>query len=136
MIDPKTVSEAFVKFLEERSIGTYSTDLFISQVPIDAPDTCYWIVTSGGATIQKLKTGEKVKQYFITINYRSDKAKNIERDLFDLEELLNCQECVELEGFEVVEVEANQFPSDADIDNTDRRVGLLQANIKIYKKEC
>lgn len=135
MNNPETVSESFIKFLEDQSIATFGVDLFLSQVPDDAPDTCYWILTSGGATIQKLKTGEKVKQYFTSINYRSDKAKNIERDLFNLEELLNCAECVQLEGFEVIEIEATQFPSDEDLDNEDRRVGLLQANIKI-KKEC
>lgn len=133
MINPETVSEAFIKFLEEKSIGTFGTNIFLSQVPLDAPDTCFWILTSGGATVQKLKTGERVKQYFTSINYRSDKAKNIERDLFSLEELLNCAECVNLEGFEILEIDATQFPSDEDLDNEDRRVGLLQASVSLYK---
>jgi hypothetical protein len=136
MNNPETVSEAFIKFLEDQAIATFGTNLFLSQVPLTAPDTCYWVLTNGGAIIQRLSTGEKVKQYFVSVYHRSPKAKNLERDLFSLEELLNCVNCVQLEGFEVLEIEATQFPSDDDLDNEDRRVGLLQANIKIYKKEC
>jgi hypothetical protein len=136
MINPETVSEAFIKWLEDENIGTFDTDIYLNQVPLKAPDTCYWIITSGGDVIQKLRTGEKVKQYFILVNYRSPKGKLVEKNLFKLEELLNCAECITLEGFEVLEVEATQFPSDSDLDDETRRVGLLQANIKIYKKEC
>lgn len=136
MNNPETVSESFIQWLEDENIGTFNTDLYLSQVPDTAPDACYWVLTSGGGAIQKLQTGEKVKQYFMSVYYRSNKAKDVERNLFKLEELLNCNDCINLEGFEVVEVEATQFPSDTDIDNEERRVGLLQANIKIYKKEC
>lgn len=132
----ETVSDAFVEFLQNQGIATLDVDIYISQVPDDAPDTTYWITTSGGNTVLKLVTGEKVKQYFISVFYRSTSAREIERKLFNLEELLNCAECVTLTGFEVYEIGATQFPSDQDLDSEDRRVGFLQANIKIYKKEC
>lgn len=131
-----TVSESFIQYLEGQGIATFGTDLYLGQVPDDAADTCYWVITSGGTPIQKLRSGEKVKQYFISIYYRSTKTKDVEKKLFELEELLNCTNCVELEGFEVLEVEANQFPTDVDFDNEERRVGFIQANIKTYKKEC
>jgi hypothetical protein len=136
MNNPETISESFIKFLEEEGIATFNTDLYLSQVPDDAPDATYWVLTSGGNTIQKLRTGEKVKQYFVSTFYRSTKAKDVERNLFRLEELLNCLTCVQFEGFEVLEVEATQFPSDTDLDNEDRRVGLLQTNIRVYKRNC
>lgn len=135
MIDVQTVSEAFIKFLEDEGIATFETDIFLNQVPDTAPDTCYWIITSGGSPIQRLQSGEKVKQYFVSVNYRSNKNKNVERKLFELEVLLNSPDCLELEGFEVIRVEATQFPSDQDLDNEERRVGFIQANIQIYKKE-
>lgn len=135
MINPETVSETFIAWLESQNIATFNVDLFLSQVPDTAPSACYWVLTSGGAPIQKLSTGEKVKQYFVSVYYRSTKAENIEKNMFKLEELLNTPGCFDLPPFTVTEVEANQFPSDVDFDSEDRRVGFLQANIKIYKKE-
>lgn len=136
MNNPQTISELFVKWLEDNSVATFGEDLYLGQVPSTAPDECYWVITNGGGIIQKLQTGEKVKQYFISVYYRSTKYVNVERKLFSLEGMINCEDCVNFEGFEIIEIEANQFPSDEDIENEERRIGLLQANIKIYKKEC
>lgn len=132
MNNPETVSESFIKWLENNGVGTFGTDLYLNQVPDNAPDTCYWVLTNGGSPIQKMQTGEKVKQYFVSVYYRSTLGANLERSLFDLEQLINARGCFSLEGFEVIEVEANQFPSDSDLDNIRRRIGLLQANIKVY----
>ncbi len=132
----ETVSEAFVEYLEGQNYGTFGTDLFISQVPSNAPDSTLWVITSGGSPIQRLATGEMLKQYFISVFYRSNSAQDVEKKMFALEELLNCTQCVELTGFEVQDITAQNFGSDEDIDNEERRVGMLQANIKIYKKEC
>lgn len=134
-MDIDTVSEAFIEYLETNSIATFGTDLYLGQVPDDAPDNCWWILTSGGSPIQTLRSGEKVKQYFISVYHRSTQTKDVEKKLFALEELLNTPNCLELTGFEVIEVEATQFPSDVDLDNEERRVGFLQANIKTYKRE-
>lgn len=133
MNDIQTISESFVKFLEDNGIGVFNDNLFLSKVPETAPDSTYWIITSGGSPISKNGTGEKIKQYFISVYYRDLKAKNVERTLFSLEELLNCSDCVQLQNYEVLEVEASQFPSDTDLDNEERRIGFLQAKIKVYK---
>lgn len=132
----ETPTEAFVEFLETEGYGVFSENLFISQVPLDAPDTATWLITSGGSPIQKLPTGEMLKQYFVSIYYRSRSKEDVEKKLFALEELLNCTRCVQLTGFEVHEIIATSFGSDQDLDNEERQVGMLQANIKIYKKEC
>ena len=131
-----TISESFCEFLENEGVAVRNTDLFLNQVPEDAPDATYWVTSSGGNPIMKLRTGEKVKQYFVDIYYRSTSGKDVEKNLFALEELLNCTACVSLTGFEVIEIEAQTFSQDADMDNEERRIGFLQANIKIYKKEC
>lgn len=135
MINPETVSESFIKWLEDEGIGTFGTDIYLSQVPEKAPNTCYWVLTSGGIPISKNKTGERVKQYFTSVYYRSTRAKDVERKLFALEELVNSPNCLQLEGFEVIEFEASQFPQDDDLDNEQLRVGTLQVNIQIYKKD-
>ena len=133
MQDIETVSESFIAFLENEGIGTFNTNLFLNQVPDDAPDNCWYIITAGGSPIQKLATGEKVKQYVISVYCRSTTGINVERDLFDLEETLNCANCIILEGFEIIEIEATQFPSDEDLDNEERRIGFLQVNVRLYK---
>lgn len=138
MMEVQTVSEAFIEWLQNQQVATFGENLFLNQVPssLQTQDSMYWIITSGGGPVQKLQSGEKVKQYFLSVYYRSRSGKEVERNLFKLEELLNCAECVQLTGFEVIEVEAQQFPSDTDLDDEERRIGFLQANIKIYKKEC
>ena len=135
MEDVKTISEAFIEYLESQNIATFGTDLFLNQVPSsnETQDSVYWIITSGGGPIRSLRTGEKLKQYYISVYYRSRSNKDVERKLFALEELLNCTECVQLTGFDVVSVSAEQFPSDRDLDNEERRVGFLQATIRVYK---
>lgn len=136
MIDPETVSESFIAWLESQGIATFKEDLFLSQVPDSAPDNCYWITTSGGGTILRLSTGEKVKQYFVSVYFRSNKGQTIEKNMFKLEELIDTPGCLNLEPFVLYdEVDVNQYPTDNDFDSEDRRVGMLQANIKIYKKE-
>lgn len=135
-MDVETVSEAFAQLLQTKGIATFGQDLFIAQVPDSAPDKTYWLVTSGGSPLERLATGEQVKQYFISVYYRSTKAADVEKNLFRLEELLNCLRCVELQNFELHDITASAFPSDEDLDGENRRVGMLQTQIKIYKKEC
>ena len=133
MIDPVTVSESFIAWLEGQGIGTFGEDIFLNQVPQDAPDDCWRVITSGGAPVLKLKSGESVKQYFVSIYYRALLGKNAERKLFELEEKLNCANCVVLTGFDILEIEATQYPSDVDLENEERRVGFLQATVRLYK---
>jgi len=137
-IDTSTITGSFAQFLVDQGIATFGQDLYTSKVPnsLNTTTKLYWLVTSGGSPLIKLRTGEIVKLYTIRIYYRSDSAKDVEKKLFQLEELLNCSRCVELTNFEVVEVDVTQFPSDEDIDSEEREVGMLQVNIKTYKKEC
>lgn len=135
-MEVQTVSEAFVEWLQDNGYGVFGQNLFLGQVPQDAPDAVFWVITSGGSPIQKLPSGGAVKQYFISLYYRDDREVNIERTLFAIEELLNCSSCINLTGLQVYDVQSSQFPTDQDIDKEERRIGFLQANIKIYKNGC
>lgn len=134
----ETITEAFIKFLESKGVATFGQDLFLKRVPssLKTEDDIFWIKTSGGDIIRKLSTGEKVKQYVLYLYFRSTKSEVVEKRLFALEELLNCTRCVELQGFETIDISASQFQSDEDTDLEDREVGMLQINIQTYKKEC
>ena len=133
-----TVLEAFAKWLEDNNVATSGQDLFLRRVPSSTktPSSVYWIIPGGGFPIARNKTGEMIKQYSFTINYRSMSAGEVEQKLFELEELINCQGCLVLEGYEVLEVEVNSFADDGDMDEENREVGFLQVNIKTYKQRC
>lgn len=133
-----TITQSFVDFLENQGVAIFGQDLFVRRVPNSksTPDALYWIIPAGGFPIARMRTGEMIKRYSFNIFYRSTKAQDVEEKLFALEELLNCQRCVELEGFEVLEIEVSQLPSDNDQDGEDRETGLIQVNINTYKKEC
>lgn len=133
-----TITQSFIQWLENQGVATFGQDLYLRRVPDskDTPSSCYWIIPSGGFPISKNKTGEMLKQYNFLINYRSVKAREVEEKLYALEELINCQDCLELEGYQVLSVEVDVFPDDGDIDDEDRETGLLQVNIKTYKQRC
>ena len=136
--NPQTITESFINWLESEGVATFGQDLYLRRVPDSqkTPSSLYWIIPSGGFPLGRNKTGEMIKQYTFVINYRSTKAEDVEHKLYELEELLNCQSCIALEGYQVLEVEVSVFPDDGDVDDEDREVRLLQVNIKTYKQRC
>lgn len=133
MMDIKTVGEAFVKFLEDRGIGTFGTNLFLGEIPLDAPDNAWLVVVGGGNPEMVTLDGSMIKLYTLNIYHRSLAGKEIERELFSLEEDLNRTSCVQLEGFETIYSRATNFAQDTDLENENRRIGLLQAQIRLFK---
>ena len=134
MIDTQTVGEAFVKFLEDKGFGTFGTDLYLGQLPLDAPDEAWLVIVTGGSPDMVTADGGMLKIYTFNIYRRSLAGKEIERSLFSLEEKLNCSTCVNLEGFETIYSRATQFAQDMDLENENRRIGLLQAQVRLYKE--
>lgn len=134
MIDTQTVGEAFVKFLEDKNVGTFGDDLFLGQLPQDAQDECWLVVVAGGSPELVTADGGMIKVYTFNVYRRSLAGKEIERELFSLEEDLNCSTCVNLEGFETIYSRATNFAQDIDLENTNRRIGLLQAQIRLFKE--
>ncbi len=133
-----TITESFIDFLETQGIATFGQDLFLRRVPssLETKDAVYWIIPNGGFPLGRNKTGEMIKQYSFLIYFRSTKAEDVEQKMFALEEMLNCQSCVALTGYEILDVEVNSFSSDGDIDSEDRETSLIQVNIKTYKQGC
>lgn len=134
MLDTATVGGAFVKFLQDKSIGTFGTDLYLGEMPQDAPDESWLIIVSGGNPDTVTLDGGMIKLYTFNIYRRSLAGKKIEQELFALEETLNCASCVGLEGFETIYSRAVQFAQDIDLDNANRRIGLLQAQVRLFKQ--
>jgi len=133
MMDIQTVGEAFVKFLEDKNIGTFGEDLFLGELPEEAPDNAWLVVVGGGNPEVVTLDGSMIKLYTLNIYHRALAGKEVERQLFSLEEDLNCPSCVNLEGFETIYSRATNFAQDTDLENENRRIGLLQAQIRLFK---
>lgn len=131
-----TISQSFVKFLENQGYGIFGQDIYLYRVPNSkkTKTNLIWIIPSGGAPTSRNATGELIKTYQFLLYYRSVKAKNVDEVLSRLEEMLNCSNCVELEGYELVEMATTQFPADQDLDDENREVGLLQISLQVYKR--
>lgn len=133
------IAESFADFLQNNlGIATLGQDLFIGNAPSSKKiplDHIWWIKVTGGNPDTKLQSGEVMKTYFIEVSHRSRGYKTVYDDLHALEETLNCEDCVQLDGFTTIDVSAAVLTIDQDIDSEDRKVGLLQANIITYK-EC
>ena len=130
-----TIAKSFIKFLEDKGYGVFGQNIFLYRVPnsLKTQTEVLWVIPSGGNPIQKNKTGEMIKAYQFLVYFRSTKAERIDVGLADLESMLNCSGCVELEGFELVDISTTQFPADQDLDSENRMVGLLQVQLQVYK---
>ena len=133
-MDVQTVGEAFVSFLQNKGIGTFNVNLFLGQLPLEAPDDAWLVVVNGGNPEMVTLDGGMLKIYTFNIYHRSLAGKKIERELFSLEEDLNCATCVNLEGFETIYSRATNFAQDVDLENENRRIGLLQAQVRLFKQ--
>lgn len=133
-MDIRTVGEAFVKFLQDKNVGTFGVDLFLNELPLEAPDDAWLVVVGGGNPDLVTADGGMIKVYTFNIYHRSLAGKEIERELFSLEEDLNCTSCINLEGFETIYSRAVNFAQDMDLENENRRIGLLQAQVRLFKQ--
>lgn len=133
-MDTHTVGEAFVKFLMDQGIGTFGTDLFLNQIPLDAPDNAWLVVVSGGEADMVTVDEAMIKLYSFNVYRRSLAGKELERELFDLEEVLNRTSCVQLDGFETIYSRATQFGQDVDLENENRRLGMIRADVRLFKE--
>ena len=130
-----TISQAFVRFIEEKGYGVFGQNIFLYRVPnsLKTQTELLWIIPSGGQPVMVNKTGELIKEYQFLVYYRSNSAEKVDLVLSDIEEVLNCSSCVNLQGFELVSMRVTQFPADQDLDSENRMVGSLQATIQVYK---
>lgn len=134
MIDTQTVGESFIKWLQSKGIGGTGESLYLGSAPNEAEDECWIVVVSGGEPEMVTADGGMIKVYTFNIYRRSLAGKEMERKLFSLEEILNRAECVNLDGFETIYSRATQFAQDVDLEDERRRVGLVQAQVRLFKE--
>ncbi len=124
----------FVTYMESLGHGVFGTDLYIAGVPLEAPNTCWWVVSAGGTSDQRNKTGERINSYIFEVFYRNTDAEAVYDGLQALVDDINGAGCVELENYTFLNMEALAFPTDQDIDDEERTVGLVQVSLTIHQK--
>lgn len=130
-----TISQSFVKFLEEKGYGIFGQNIYLYRVPNSkkTETEILWLIPTGGYPSAINKTPEMIKAYQFLIYYRSNSAKKVDEVMNDLEQTLNCSSCVNLEGFELVSIRATQLPADQDLDSENRMVGSINCQLEVYK---
>lgn len=129
--------ESFATYLATLTSSVLGQTLFIGEAPSSnkVADSIWWVIASGGAKEIKLATGEAVKNYQIEVYYRNRDYEAVYSAMQSLEEDLNCDGCTQLDGYDTLEIEATTFPIDNDLDDEDRKVGLLSVTLRTFK-EC
>ena len=127
------IAEAFVEYMEDLSMGTLGSTIYINSVPQKAPDAVWWVVKSGGSPVRKNSTGERIKDYTLSVYYRDTDAEQVYELMQDFEEEINSKGCIQLDGYDTIEMEASVFTADQDLDNEDRVVGLISVRISVYQ---
>ena len=130
-----TISQSFVKFLEEKGYGIFGQNIYLYRVPNSkkTETEILWLIPTGGYPSAINKTPEMIKAYQFLIYYRSNSAKKVDEVMNDLEQTLNCSSCVNLDGFELVSIRATQLPADQDLDSENRMVGSINCQLEVYK---
>lgn len=128
------IARDFVTYMENQGLGEFSTNIYIGGAPQDSPDRTWWIISNGGTPITKNSTGERQKRYILQVYYRSEDQEDVANRLEAFETHLNSKQCFELDNYDIIEVEATVFPTDDDLDNTERTVGLIEVSLLIYSE--
>lgn len=130
-----TLTESFARFIENQGYGTLGQNIYLFRVPNSkkTETELLWLIPSGGTPVSRNRTGEIIKSYQVLIYFRSNSAQKVDVVLNDLEETLNCSQCVNLEGFELVDLRASQLPIDQDLDSENRMVGSINCQLQVYK---
>ena len=130
------IARSFITEMIAQGFGTvFGTNIYIGSAPQDAPDLCWWVIPSGGSPQAKNDTAELQKSYVLNVYYRNTDAEDVYETIQNFEIEFNRPTCRTLTGFDTIEIEALSFPTDQDIDNEDRTVGLTQITIRTYYKE-
>lgn len=127
-----TLKRAFIEYMESKGFGTFGVDLFLNGAPLDSPNNCWWVLAAGGSHVSENKTGEKIKNYTLSVFHRSLDAEELDQEMHAFEEELNTQQCDQLTGFETIDISVTTFPSDQDIDNENRTISLAQVTVQTY----
>lgn len=127
------ITKSFAEFMQANSYGSLTgKTLFIGGAPLDVADAIWWIISGGGSSSSTNATGQRMKNYLINVFYRDTDQEQVYEKLQAFEQFINSGDCTQLAGYDTVEMEATTFPTDQDLDNEDRTVGMVQVTLTTY----
>lgn len=126
---PVTPLDSFIKWLETSQSLTFGQDLFAGGAPStnENSNPVTWVVMSGGGDNLTFITGEKHQIFGFDIYHRNASFRDAQRFSYKLVSDLTCANCVQLDGFDTIEIAAASTPVDNDRDSEDRKVVLVQS---------
>lgn len=126
------ITKAFATFLQnDLNLGTLLVNIFVGGFPSNAPFRAFKIVSGGGSPEVSHITGEKRKNYVITLTMRGDQ-EDVYNTLQQLEEDINSSGCTEMSGYDIIYLQATLFPTDDDLDAENRSLGTMTVEITTH----
>lgn len=127
------ITEATARYLENLNYATIGTDLYIGQLPVDAPDEAYVVSSSSIDILFSNPTGEKRKRYQIELQYRTYDDQSCHDKIEKIETELNRKKCIDYYkqyGYDILDIQAISQPIDYDFEN--RSIGTIIITLEVY----
>lgn len=136
MIETNTPLDSFMKWLESFNNLSFGSTLFAGEAPSSDNDNLdiTWVVMGGGNNQLKFITGEAYQIFNFSVYHRSLSFKKAQKFAYDLVEMVTCDGCFTLEGYNIIELSASSMPVDNDRDSEGRKVVLVQITAVLESK--
>lgn len=121
------------KWLEDNGYGTVGTDIYIDQLPNEAPDATFWLINGGGSALSFNATKERTDSYTLTLLYRNKSPKQVIETLESVADVWNTTRHIELDPLDV-RWSTSSLPDDQGRDSNGRAQGSLTLNLIIYRR--
>lgn len=126
------IVRSFATYLEDQGYGTFGTDIFIGGFPVEAPDNSLSLQAASGNIEKKNVTNEHMDVVHIDILCRNIDEEQLYETLESIKTTINDDGCTQLDGYDTIDMECIIFPTDRDLEEEDRSLGLIQASIRVY----
>lgn len=127
------IPELIAQWLQENGYATRGVDLFIDQLPNEAPDNTFWLINGGGQPESFNATKERTDTYILTLFYRNKTPKLVIETLEAIANDWNTTRHIELDSLDV-RWSTSSLPDDQGRDANNRAQGTLTLTLTIYRR--
>lgn len=120
-------------WLQTNSYATVGADLYIDQLPNDAPDNAFWLINGGGAPRSFNATKERTDSYLLTLFYRNKSPKQVIETLEAIADAWNTSRHIDLDPLDV-RWSTSSLPDDQGKDANGRAQGSITLTLTIYRR--
>lgn len=127
------IPSLIAQWLQTNGYATVGTDLFIDQLPNEAPDETFWLINGGGSVQSFNATKERTDSYTLTLFYRNKSPKDVIETLEEISNDWNTTRHIDLDPLDV-RWSTSSLPDDQGRDANGRAQGTLTLNLIIYRR--